>query len=208
MKYISNFLVACAVATASVPAAAGTVTLDFESAPFAGYPTVLATAYGNGNAAADFTWTGVEVYDTGATSTPNKTIYSGSGNVLIAAVGGQTISQVAFDYFTYYDSAITTSPTTNAWSLLDGAGNVLFSGTMNAIGGSLNTPKPVQSFVQDLTPGLYSTLKLTFSNDTAMGFDNFSVTAGPVEAVPLPGSLGLLGAGLAALGFARRRRAS
>jgi hypothetical protein len=29
-----------------------------------------------------------------------------------------------------------------------------------------------------------------------------------VEAVPLPGSLGLLGAGLAALGFARRRRAS
>jgi hypothetical protein len=202
MKYISNCLVACAIAAASAPAAAlNTVTLDFTSAT-AGAP--LAAAYGNPNAAAAFTWTGVDVWDIGATATPNNSIYSASGNVLIAAVGGQTISQVKFDYFTYYDSDITSNPTSNVWSLLDGSGATLFSGTMNAAGGADNTDKPVQSFVLDLSGVDYSTVRLTFSNDTAMGFDNFSVTA--VPAIPEPETYALMLAGLGVVGFMARRR--
>ena len=206
MKYISSFLVACAVAgaAASTPAAAGTVTLDFTSAPFTGYPSVLAATYGNGNSVADFTWTGVEVSTPCATAALNNSIYSASGYVLIAAVGGQTISQVAFDYFTYYDSDIETATNSNTWSLWDGS-TLIETGTNVALGGDDDTNKEVKSFVYDFIPGLYSTVKLTFSNDTAMGFDNFSVTT---SAVPVPGSLGLLGVGLAALGFVRRRRAS
>ncbi len=200
MKYISNCLVACALAAISAPAAAlNTVTLDFTSAA-AGAP--LAAAYGNPNAAAAFTWTGVEVWDTGATATPNNSIYSASGNVLIAALGGQTISQVSFDYFTYYVSTIETDPTTNNWSLLDGSDNLIVSGTMSVTGGQVNTDKQeIGSFVYDLTPGLYSTVKLTFSNDTAMGFDNFSVTA-----VPEPETYALMLAGLGVVGFMARRR--
>jgi len=173
--------------------------LDFTSAT-AGAP--LPAGYGNPNAAADFTWTGVDVWGNGATAAVNNSIYSGNGNVLIAAVGGQTISQVKFDYFTYFDSGITTSPTTNAWSLLDGSNTLFASGTLEATGGPVNTDKQdVKSFVYDLTPGLYSAVTLTFSNDTAMGFDNFSVTA-----VPEPETYALMLAGLGVVGFVARRR--
>jgi hypothetical protein len=55
--------------------------------------------------------------------------------------------------------------------------------------------------VYDLTPGLYSAVTLTFSNDTAMGFDNFSVTA-----VPEPETYALMLAGLGVVGFVARRR--
>jgi hypothetical protein len=201
MKYISNCLVACALAAISAPAAAvNTVTLDFTSAPTGGL--ALPTTYGNGNDAADFTWTGFSVWNNGATAAPNKSIYSGSGNVLIEAVDGQTISQVKLDFFTFYDSGIPSNPNFNTWSLLDGSGNLLFSGFMEAVGGPGGTDKPVQSFMQDLTPGLYSTVKLTFSNDTAMGFDNFSVTA----AIPEPETYALMLAGLGVVGFMARRR--
>ncbi len=204
MKYISSCLVACAIAAASAPAAAVTVTLDFTSAPFTGYPSYLAANYGNGNGVADFTWTGVEVYTPSATAALNNSIYSASGNVLIAALGGQTISQIAFDYFTYYDSDILDLTNTNTWSLLDGGGVSRFSGIMSAPGGPDNSGKAVQSFVQNVTPGLYSTLKLTFSNNEAMGFDNFSVTA--VPAIPEPETYALMLAGLGLVGFMARRR--
>ncbi len=199
MKYISSCLVACAIAAASAPAAAlNTVTLDFTSAPVG----ALDPTYGNTNTAADFTWTGFSVWNNGATAATNKSIYSGSGNVLIEAVDGQTISQVKLDFFTFYDSGITSNPNFNTWSLLDGSGNLLFSGSMAAVGGGGGTDKLVQSFVQDLTPGLYSTVQMTFSNDTAMGFDNFSVTA----AIPEPETYALMLAGLGLVGFMARRR--
>ncbi len=199
MKYISNCLVACALAAISAPAAAvNTVTLDFSSAAVGNLPA----AYGNPNDAADFTWTGFKVWYEGATGTPNNSIYSSSGNVLIEAVDGQTISQVKLDYFTFYGSGITDNPNFNTWSLLDGSGNLLFSGSMAAVGGGVGTDKPVQSFMQDLTPGLYSTVKLTFSNNEAMGFDNFSVTA----AIPEPETYALMLAGLGLVGFMARRR--
>ncbi len=207
MKYISSCLVACAIAAASAPAAAvNTVTLDFESAPFTGVntPSPLPTGYGNPNTAANFTWTGFSVWKNGATATADKSIYGASGDVLIAAVGGQTISQIKFDYFTYYDSGIETSPTTNDWTLWNGLIEI-DSSTMSAIGGEFETAKPVgDPFVLNLTPGLYSTLRLTFDNDEAMGFDNFSVTA--VPAIPEPETYALMLAGLGVVGFMARRR--
>ncbi len=209
MKYISSCLVACAIAAASAPAAAvNTVLLDFDELESGG---ALAPGYGNPNTAATFTWTDFTVYTPGATLGPNKTIYSSGGTapnftseVLIAAVGGQTISQIKFDYFTYYDSVIETDPTTNAWKLWSGLSLIDF-GTMSAIGGEVNTDKPVgDPFELDLTPGLYSALRLTFDNDTAMGFDNFSVTA--VPAIPEPETYALMLAGLGVVGFMARRR--
>ncbi len=207
MKYISSCLVACAIAAASAPAAAvNTVLLDFESASLG----ALAPGYGNPNTAATFTWTDFTVYAPGATLGPNKTIYSSGGTtpnftseVLIAAVGGQTISQIKFDYFTYYESIYTTT-STNDWALWNGL-SLISSGTMSAIGGPVNTDKPVgDPFELDLTPGLYSALRLTFDNNTAMGFDNFSVTA--VPAIPEPETYALMLAGLGVVGFMARRR--
>jgi hypothetical protein len=112
--------------------------------------------------------------------------------------------------FSFYYSAIEFPGAVTVWSGLDGTGSLL---------GSINLPVTPSGGSAECTYGQYcpwfptgvafsGTAESVIFTGTAnyIGFDNITLGASIPQGTPEPASLALLGAGLAGLGFARRRK--
>jgi hypothetical protein len=192
--------IALALTALATPAQAVQVaTVDFNSLSA---PGSVPASHGS-TGFVTFDWDEALTWPNGATSAADVSIYwSGVGSGLdLTLTSAGVIDSITFDYFTYFDSAITGSPNSTSYVLLDASNAVVQSGTFLAPGGAFNTDKPIQSFTLNTQSLAQTQLTLRLVNDTAVGFDNFSV------AVPEPAPLALLATGLGLMALARRRRA-
>jgi hypothetical protein len=230
---IGAALVATALLVASVQPAAALVNGDFEAGSLAGW-TVTDQAGGSGSWFADApgTTTPLSGMTTSAAGgSPHGTTYAvsdqtGPGSHALTqpfTVGPSSSVTLTWDMFiNNYDGGptgtgldYTVVPTevgrvdilTSAASPFDIGAGVLENCFLGGAPGG--TPNPFATFSCNITAavGGGGTFQLRFAETDNAGYFNMGIDNVSISAVPEPGTLALLGLGLAALGFSRRKEA-
>lgn len=211
----ASVLVAATLLALAGSAQATTITVTYDSTDDAdGNPTTSVE--------------GATVYDFGSDGRCAKPAgYSGAGGVVNTSVSGRYAAPAGdttcyltvalnnpvgtetfsaggdFNYFGLYWGSMDSYNSLSFWN--DGVqvgptytGSAVAAGAANGDQGSPNTNRYVNFFFTD---GWFDTVKFTSTN-YAFESDNHAVAR-----VPEPGTIGLLGLGLAGLGFMRRRKA-
>lgn len=186
------------LAMSAVPAFAGTITLDFESAP--SFASIVNTYAASG---ISFGGDALGLVNDGTGSGTNGEFFTHApsplGVMFVAGSdGAMNVAGGFYGFSFFYSSADALADAVQVWSGLDGTGTRLASFGL-AANATLGCSDSAFCHWNELGASLNGMARsVTFSPAAAAAFDNISV-------VPEPGSALLVGLGLTALLVLRRR---